>query len=227
LVYAGSDDGARLWVDDTLLINRWRGGPYTETSADVYLSEGIHRLRLDYYEDGGDAKVRLKWTTVAVCAPGVIYCEDYEDGRADNWRLSESWQTGSNWKVVESGSNHIYQGTRHRMAYLQHDGWTDYRLRFRLRLLGGTVHFNYRHTYSEGNRYFIGFSESWMSLTRQAGDTFSPLKHVDARYALNRWYDIEIVGEGGHIQVYVDGVLKLDYVDNDPILKGSISFETL
>jgi hypothetical protein len=115
------------------------------------------------------------------------------------------------------------------MTDLQHDGWTDYRLRFRLRLIYGETLLNYRHNPTEGGftRYIISIRETGLLLSRQEGDTFTQLKGAPAPYALNRGYDIEIVGEGGHIQVYVDGVLKLDYVDNDPILKGSISFETL
>ncbi|HUM71441.1 MAG TPA: PA14 domain-containing protein, partial [Chloroflexota bacterium] len=227
----GSDDGARLWVDGTLLINRWQDSEYTETWADMHLAEGNHRLRLDYFENGGDAKVTLTWTAVAECAPGVIYCEDFEDGRADNWRLLESWQSGAKWEVLghEIESNNLYKGTGHRMSILQHEGWTDYRLRFRLRLIRGTVHLNYRHNESEDNftRYFIGFSESEVGLSRQMGDVFTHLRDSEGEYALNRWYNIEIVGEGGHIQVYVDGELVLNYVDPNPILQGSISFETL
>ena len=75
--------------------------------------------------------------------------------------------------------------------------------------------------------YYIAFSESNLTMNRQRKDLFTELQFINANHALNQWYDMEIVGDGGHIQVYVDGMLKLDHVDSNPILEGTISFETL
>lgn len=59
------DDGARLWVDDQLLIDEWRDGSVRERTGDIYLSSGYHWLRLEYYENTGDARIRLTWERVA------------------------------------------------------------------------------------------------------------------------------------------------------------------
>ena len=53
------------------------------------------------------------------------------------------------------------------------------------------------------------------------------LASVSASYALDHWYDVEIVGVGGHLQVYVDGELALEYTDPQPWQSGTIAFETL
>ena len=53
------------------------------------------------------------------------------------------------------------------------------------------------------------------------------MDYAEVSHMLNRWYDVEIVGEGGHIQVFVDGNLELEYTDDDPVLQGTIAFETL
>jgi hypothetical protein len=58
------DDGARLWVDNHLLIDEWRDGSVRERTADIYLSAGHHSLRLEYYERTGDARIRLTWERV-------------------------------------------------------------------------------------------------------------------------------------------------------------------
>jgi len=45
-------------------------------------------------------------------------------------------------------------------------------------------------------------------------------------YPLGRWYIVEITASGGHLQVFVDGVLKLEFIDREPLPEGGISFET-
>jgi hypothetical protein len=55
------DDGVRLWVDGTLIIDQWHDGTGS-TSGDVALAEGKHQVRMEMYERRGDAKARLWWT---------------------------------------------------------------------------------------------------------------------------------------------------------------------
>ncbi|HET7011705.1 MAG TPA: PA14 domain-containing protein, partial [Anaerolineales bacterium] len=55
------DDGARLWVDDVLVIDSWKDGAAREVSGSVNLARGNHRLKLQYYERGGSARIRLLW----------------------------------------------------------------------------------------------------------------------------------------------------------------------
>ncbi len=58
------DDGARLWVDDQLIIDAWEDGSVREISADVALVKGTHNLRLEYYDRTRDARIRLRWEKV-------------------------------------------------------------------------------------------------------------------------------------------------------------------
>jgi hypothetical protein len=55
------DDGARLWVNDELVIDGWRTGVPKGYSAEVWLEEGDHRLRLEYFEFRYDAQIHLDW----------------------------------------------------------------------------------------------------------------------------------------------------------------------
>jgi hypothetical protein len=55
------DDGARLWVDDNLLIDAWATGTSREVTQDLGLTRGDHSLRLEYFESRGRASVRLSW----------------------------------------------------------------------------------------------------------------------------------------------------------------------
>lgn len=219
----GSDDGSRLWIDDVLLIDQWIERDYVEAFTQLPMSEGDHDFRVESFEGGGRASIRLRWAAVEDCAPGVIYCEDFENGDAPGWSLQEGWRVG-----LENG-DHVLQGENHHFAILNHQGWEDYRLRFRLKLQQGGIHLNFR--YSEDNtRYFVSFNESWLQLDRQRGPNptnIVTLARAIPTFSLDRWYDVEIVGDGGHIQVFVDGNLELEFRDNDPVLRGSISFETL
>lgn len=59
-----TDDGVRLWVDGRLLIDSWRGMRGTR-SGTVRLSEGVHEVRMEYFERTGVALARLTWRRVS------------------------------------------------------------------------------------------------------------------------------------------------------------------
>jgi RNase P/RNase MRP subunit p29 len=59
------DDGARLWVDGTLVIDQWHDG-IGSYSGDISLAEGTHTVRLQMYERTGGAMARLWWSQQAV-----------------------------------------------------------------------------------------------------------------------------------------------------------------
>ncbi|RIK42026.1 MAG: hypothetical protein DCC55_10075 [Chloroflexi bacterium] len=74
------DDGARLWVDDHLLIDEWSDGSVRERTGDIYLSSGHHSLRLEYYERTGDARIRLTWERITEEEP-----DDFPDWKGEYW----------------------------------------------------------------------------------------------------------------------------------------------
>jgi hypothetical protein len=58
------DDGARLWIDDQLLIDQWHDGWARVYEVHPYLSEGLHDVVLEMYEREGDAVAELFWEPV-------------------------------------------------------------------------------------------------------------------------------------------------------------------
>lgn len=58
-----SDDGVRLWVDGTQVIDNWTDHSVeTNRSGDVSLEAGkLYDIRLEYYENGGQSEIRLRW----------------------------------------------------------------------------------------------------------------------------------------------------------------------
>lgn len=59
-----ADDGARLYVDDRLVVDLWAGGPLRTQSGQANLETGDHMLRVEYFELGGTATVALIWELV-------------------------------------------------------------------------------------------------------------------------------------------------------------------
>ncbi len=56
-----SDDGIRLWVDGDLIIDRWYDHAPQTFSAEKELSSGHHLVKVEYYENGGQAVAKLEW----------------------------------------------------------------------------------------------------------------------------------------------------------------------
>jgi hypothetical protein len=56
-----SDDGVRLYVDGALVIDQWHDQGATQWQSSIYLAEGTHFLRMEYYERTGEAVARLWW----------------------------------------------------------------------------------------------------------------------------------------------------------------------
>ena len=59
---ATSDDGMRVWIDDVLLLDKWYDHAAETFTFSRYLGEGHHLIRVDYYENGGDAVAKLSWS---------------------------------------------------------------------------------------------------------------------------------------------------------------------
>lgn len=54
-----SDDGFHLFVDDVLLIGKWMEQAPTTYHAHLNLSAGVHRIRLEYFEQYGGAVLKF------------------------------------------------------------------------------------------------------------------------------------------------------------------------
>ena len=63
------DDGARVWVDDRLIIDEWKEGPKRERDVEVALTGGSHTVRVEYFEVGGESRIAMWWTKVETSFP--------------------------------------------------------------------------------------------------------------------------------------------------------------
>lgn len=63
----GADDGIRMWIDVTQIVNEWHGSAegFKVYETDVYaLTAGNHDLKVEYYDDTGNARVSVRWQQV-------------------------------------------------------------------------------------------------------------------------------------------------------------------
>ena len=69
------DDGARVYVDNTLMIDAWQTGKLREITGDMALTAGAHVLRVEYFEATLEAAVYFWWDDGTV----------YPDWRGEYW----------------------------------------------------------------------------------------------------------------------------------------------
>ncbi len=59
-----SDDGARLWVNGTLLVDNWTGHTATDNSGAIHLSAGQwYDIKFEYGQLGGGGTAQLSWAS--------------------------------------------------------------------------------------------------------------------------------------------------------------------
>jgi hypothetical protein len=66
------DDGVRLLIDGSVVLDKWVDQSPTTYSVDRTMSTGSHKVALEYYENTGGATAKLSWASVASVAPPTI-----------------------------------------------------------------------------------------------------------------------------------------------------------
>jgi hypothetical protein len=55
------DDGVRLSIDNQIVIDAWRVQAPTSYFGDVYIPTGFHTMRVEYFEETGNAEISVYW----------------------------------------------------------------------------------------------------------------------------------------------------------------------
>jgi len=157
------------------------------------------------------------WTT--------LFQDDFEDGDANDWQLNTGWE------IELEGSNHVLSGAGYTSAILTtgHE-WADYRFKTRIKLVDNQAHYgetqlSYRR--SDIGRYVVCFWTGGLVLIKERAGTGHELAGDAVPHSFGTWYDLEIVGVQGHIQVYVDDALRLEVTDSDPLQHGRIALSVV
>jgi hypothetical protein len=135
--YATASDGIRVYIDGTLLIDQWHDGSETSYTADTSVTAGVHDIKVEYYNNTGDATAIVSWSLVpseliareksAGCTAdgllwggtdelfgrsGIADLADYESSVAKSNcvlldRSIETWASPPNFDMVQSRINTI------------------------------------------------------------------------------------------------------------------------
>ncbi len=59
--FTTSDDGSRLFIDDMLVVENGGTHGLRKKQGKIYLTKGLHRLRIRYFQGGGDVRLKISW----------------------------------------------------------------------------------------------------------------------------------------------------------------------
>jgi photosystem II stability/assembly factor-like uncharacterized protein len=200
-----------------------------KNDSEVYIAteEGVFKTGDSgkHWEEMNDGLETLDIRSLKIVNIEWLPFEDnFDDGNADKWRSEGGWS------VVKENGNYVYQGIRYEPNPFADSGltnWVDYTFETKIELIQGGVHVNFRKS-NEG-RYFLFFHQGALNLEKQFNQwqEFTQLASVDEHHNLGQWYNLRIEVKSNRIKVYVDGILKIDFTDSAPLLKGEIAFEPL
>ena len=87
-----SDDGARLWLDDVLILDDWRdSGRVTDRVRLELEKDHLYRVRVEYYERFGEAIIHWYWASQEIPWSIVPQSQLYSDPERLREAYQESW----------------------------------------------------------------------------------------------------------------------------------------
>jgi hypothetical protein len=93
-LWTKTDDGVRVWLDGRLILENWNDHAALELAARVPLVAGQrYLLRVDYFENRGNAQARLAWSSPSTLKTTVPTSQLYsEPGDLDADGLPDLWE---------------------------------------------------------------------------------------------------------------------------------------
>ena len=118
----GGDDGVRLWIDGTQVINKWIDQGYTEYTVNRTLAAGNHTFKIQYYERYGDAAVKFYYEKLPAGANLALkkvskawnYMGAFTTRMGNDGKSNTRWAglSGTNWWWVDLGSRKTFNQVR-------------------------------------------------------------------------------------------------------------------
>jgi hypothetical protein len=141
--------------------------------------------------------------------------------------LEKWWDSASGWQVEQELGREVLKSEGYSWVKLQKGKeWTDYSVKLCIKIVKGIVRIYYQA--SDKGRYFVSFREEGISLSREAPlGVFSHLAKSHIHHELGIWHDINITYKSKKVEVIVNGVIEIEFLDTRPLISGDIAFETL
>ncbi|MHC4495048.1 MAG: PA14 domain-containing protein, partial [Planctomycetota bacterium] len=116
--YTNSDDGIRLWVGGTHLVNNWTNHSNTENKGTIDLVAGqTYSVVMEHYEDGGGAVAQLRWESPStpkdlIPAAALSLLTKANTPSPRNGTVGVNLKSALTWQPGDfAGSHEVYLGT--------------------------------------------------------------------------------------------------------------------
>lgn len=105
-----ADDGVRLWVNGHLLVDAWVVQATRTYSGDIYLPGGNIEIKMEYFEQSGQAVAQLAWTTVGGTGTAIVVDNSspgfMKGGAAASWRTANDVGQGGSMLWTYNNKEH-------------------------------------------------------------------------------------------------------------------------
>ncbi len=150
------------------------------------------------------------------------------------WNRSFERLNGSSGDWEISGDEIVQNSLNENVRLLFGDvAWQDYEINLQAKKAGGNEGFLVMFRASGDNFYWLniggwGNTQHAIEKGTAGGDRWSVLNNLTSAGSIanNVWYDIRIRCEGNHFQVWFDGNLLFDFIDNEAHLNGQAGIGT-
>jgi len=145
----------------------------------------------------------------------ILFQDDFQDGQPDGWTINGAWyiqQADDLYYFTASslGGAWVTAGT----------SWSGYLYHAGVRLESGSLFLSTNMT--QAGRYLLLLRADGMYLLReQPEDNFVSLAETGP-ITTGIGHSVSIANQSGHLQVYIDQVLWMDYTDPEPITVGTV-----
>jgi hypothetical protein len=149
----------------------------------------------------------------------ILFQDDFQDGQPDGWEITSAWY------VQQSGDIYIFEAGSSGGAWVPQGGsWNNYAFETAARLDAGSLllSFNLNQT----GRYLVRLDEMGLYLVKEYPAKNYTVLAQTGPVSLGEWHQLDMRSYNGHIQVYVDGALWMDYSDTAPLAMGTIAVTT-
>ena len=106
---ARSDDGIRVWLDGSLMIDKWFDQGATEYKVTKSVSAGNHSIQVEYYENGGGAVAQFRWEQATSNSPNLALNRSTWTTSTENTIYpaykGNDGNTGTRWSSASRGAD--------------------------------------------------------------------------------------------------------------------------
>jgi PA14 domain len=198
------DDGARLWVNDHLLIDAWRDQAPRTYTGDIYLPGGPTSIKMEYYEHLGGAVARLSWSQGDGPLPGEVIVDDTDAGFVRGGSAG-GWHT-----ALEGYGNHLIWTRNNDWARPRYN-WARWYPRLSPGMYEVMAFIPERYTTTSNARYWISHAGGYT------------LRIVDQSANSNRWISLGTYRFNGAANEYV----SLNDTTYEPRLTRLVAFDAI